>query len=276
MLTPNYPDILQTLMQVNFNKFCTFAIRMKEQEQKSEWFEDWFNTPYYHILYKNRNYEEAEFFMRNLVAYLQITPAHKVLDLACGKGRHAIFLNKLGLDVTGADLSPNSIAEAGKSENKRLHFLVHDMREAIPGAHFDFIVNLFTSFGYFDTQEDNQQVLNAIHQMLVPGGKLVIDFFNVEKVVRNMVPAEHKNIEGIDFHIEKHWDGTHIYKKISFEDNGESFSFTERVQGLRLSDFQRLLLKSDFEITDTFGDLHLHPFDIHESDRLIIIATKRS
>lgn len=262
-------------MQVNFNKFCTFAVRMKNQAQNSEWFKDWFNTPYYHILYKNRNYEEAEFFMRNLVSHLQIKPDHQVLDLACGKGRHAIFLNKLGLNVTGADLSGNSIKEASRSANERLHFLVHDMREVIPNAHFDFIVNLFTSFGYFDTQKDNLKVLNSIHTMLTPGGKLVIDFFNVSKVVRKMVNEEIKTVEGIDFHIQKRYDGQHIYKQISFTDKGEHFSFTERVQGLGLDDFRNLLSEADFEIEDIFGDMHLHPFNIHESDRLIIIAVKK-
>src|SRR6478736_8592284 len=98
------------------------------QGQTSNWFASWFDTPYYHILYKDRDEEEAEFFMDNLVHYLNLPEEAKILDLACGKGRHAFHLNQLGYDVTGADLSENSIAEASKSSNAKLHFTVHDMR----------------------------------------------------------------------------------------------------------------------------------------------------
>ena len=263
-------------MQVNFNKFCIFAVRMKKEAHKSEWFEEWFNTSYYHILYKNRNQKEAEIFVQNLVNKLEIKPEHRVLDLACGKGRHSIFLNKLGLDVTGADLSPNSIYEAKKSENERLNFLVHDMREVIPGTSFDFVVNLFTSFGYFDDQEDNLKVLGSIHEMLAPNGKLVIDFLNMAYVAREMKAEETKTIDGIDFHISKRFDGKHIYKKITFTDLGKTHTYTERVQGLSPTDFENLLQLSGFKLEQTFGDIHLNPFDEQKSDRFILIATKNA
>lgn len=261
-------------MQVNFNKFRTFAFPMKNEAQKSEWFEEWFDTPYYHILYKNRNYSEAENFVRNLVDELQINPGHTVLDLACGKGRHSIFLNKLGLKVMGADLSSNSIAEAKKQENDRLQFIVHDMRETIPHAKFDFVVNLFTSFGYFDSREENLEVLLSIHEMLVKGGKLVIDFFNVEKVVKEMKATETKTVEGIDFHISKRFDGKHIYKNISFSDQGRSYHYTERVQGLAPDDFFQLLQEAGFRVVQTFGDIELNPFDSQNSERFILIAER--
>ncbi len=263
-------------MQVNFNKFCIFAVRMKKEAPKSEWFEEWFNTPYYHILYKNRNHHEAEVFVSNLVCRLDIKAEDHVLDLACGKGRHSIFLNKLGLQVTGADLSSNSICEAREAENERLHFIRHDMREVIPNAKFDFVVNLFTSFGYFDDQADNLKVLNSIHEMLTPEGKLVIDFFNLEHVVREMKAEETKTIDGIDFHIFKRFDGKHIYKTITFTHQGQEHSHTERVQGLAAADFEKLLQLSGFRIEDTFGDFQLNPFDNEQSDRFILIATKNA
>lgn len=249
---------------------------MKNEVQKTEWFEEWFNTPYYHILYKNRNYHEAEVFVSNLVCRLDIQPEDHVLDLACGKGRHSVFLNKLGLKVTGADLSINSIEAARALENERLHFIRHDMREVIPGAEFDFVVNLFTSFGYFDDQADNLKVLHSIHQMLTPEGKLVIDFFNLDYVVREMKAVEVKTVEGIDFHITKRFDGKHIYKQITFTDKGKAHTYTERVQGLGMADFEKLLGMAGFTITDTFGDFQLHPFDAQQSDRLILIATKNA
>ncbi|MBC7524978.1 MAG: methyltransferase domain-containing protein, partial [Flavobacterium sp.] len=113
------------------------------------WYASWFDSPYYHILYKDRNYREAQIFMDNLTRYLNLPEKAKVLDLACGKGRHSIYLNQLGFEVTGVDLSENSILEAKKNENESLHFNVHDMRNPFHQK-FDAIFNLFTSFGYFE------------------------------------------------------------------------------------------------------------------------------
>ena len=74
------------------------------------WFANWFDSSYYHILYKNRDEKEAELFIDNLVQHLQIPQGSTLIDIACGKGRHATYFNSLGLDVIGIDLSPNSIA----------------------------------------------------------------------------------------------------------------------------------------------------------------------
>ena len=124
----------------------------------SNWFESWFDTKYYHILYKERNDEEAQLLMDNLTHYLNLPEDAKILDLACGKGRHAIYLNSLGFDVTGIDLSENSIKEASQFANEKLHFKVHDMRETC-NEKYDAIFNLFTSFGYFEDDTDNYKTI---------------------------------------------------------------------------------------------------------------------
>lgn len=243
--------------------------------EKKEWFAEWFDTKYYHILYKDRDHQEAERFIKNLCNFLQLEKDKKVLDLACGKGRHALMLNKLGYSVQGADLSPSSIQEANKFANEHLHFVVHDMREIIPNTQFGCIFNLFTSFGYFDSMEDNLKVLNSVHEMLTQNGLLIIDFMNAEKVISNLVKEEIKQIEGISFNIERRYDGTHIYKDIRFVDEGHDFHFTERVQGLKEEDFRILLDKAGFNILHTFGDFDLNRYDNSSSDRLIIIAVRR-
>ena len=125
-----------------------------ENPQSENWFASWFDTDYYHILYKDRNDDEAQQFMDNLTHYLNLPEEAKILDLACGKGRHSIYLNSLGFDVTGADLSENSIAEASKFSNKNLRFKEHDMRISFEEK-YDAIFNLFTSFGYFENDADN-------------------------------------------------------------------------------------------------------------------------
>jgi 2-polyprenyl-3-methyl-5-hydroxy-6-metoxy-1,4-benzoquinol methylase len=245
--------------------------------KKSEnlWFAEWFDTKYYHTLYKHRDESEAELFMRNIISHLQLDKESHICDLACGKGRHAQFLSTLGYRVTGLDLSENSIRTASKNANDRLSFDVHDMRDVYQQKTFDAVFNLFTSFGYFDSQSDNLKVLTSISEMLNEDGVLVIDFMNAEKVINKLVAEEVKSIEGIEFHINRTCDGAHIYKNIQFNDNGEHFDFTERVQALTRTHFEQLLDVAQFELLNVFGNYKLESFDEQNSDRLILIARKR-
>ena len=239
-------------------------------QQASNWFESWFDTEYYHILYKERNDEEAQLLMDNLTHYLNLPEEAKILDLACGKGRHAIYLNSLDYDVTGADLSENSIAEASKFANDKLHFKVHDMREPFEEK-YDAIFNLFTSFGYFDDDADNYKTIKAIHNSLTETGFAVIDFMNVDYVLENLVANEIKTVDGIDFHIKRYLKDGHIYKEIDFEDKGEKFHFTEKVQALRLEDFEKMMEEAGIYLLDIFGDYKLRKFFKTQSERLIMI-----
>ncbi len=240
-----------------------------------EWFASWFDTSYYHSLYKNRDEGEAKRFIQNLAGFLSLKPQTKVLDLACGKGRHSVTLNEIGMDVLGVDLSAHSIQLAKISENHSLHFQVHDMREIIHNVHFDAVFNLFTSFGYFSYTKDNERVLLAVHQMLNENGLLILDFMNSKKIVANLVPQELKTVDGINYHITRSFDGNRIHKKIEFTDKGKDFSFSECVQALQLEDFTTLLANQKFQIIHTFGDFDLHSFDEEKSDRLILIARKK-
>ena len=241
---------------------------------QKEWFAEWFDTSYYHQLYQNRNEEEASLFISNLLQFLNLPKSSKLLDLACGKGRHSVTLNTLGYEVLGVDLSANSIQQASKFQNETLSFATHDMREVIENKTFDGIFNLFTSFGYFDHESENEKVCVAILHMLAPKGKLVIDFMNAEKVIQNLVEKETKTVGDLTFNLERRYDGKHIFKDIRFQDNGQNFHFTERVQALKLEDFQRLLEK-EFTILETFGTFDLKAFSPTDSDRLIIIAERK-
>lgn len=234
------------------------------------WFASWFDTSYYHILYKDRDYEEAQLFMDNITQYLNLPDDAKVLDLACGKGRHSIYLNQLGYDVTGADLSANSIAAAKAFENEKLRFVVHDMREACVQK-YDAVFNLFTSFGYFDNDQDNLKTLVAIKDSLTEYGFAVIDFMNAQKVIDNLVPTEVKIVDDITFNITRKYENGHIFKDIKFEDQGQQFHYTEKVQALTLKDFETMMEQAGIFLLDTFGDYKLKKFYANESDRLIMV-----
>lgn len=234
------------------------------------WYSSWFDTPFYHILYKDRDDTEAHAFMDTLTDYLNLPENGTVLDLACGKGRHARYLNKIGYNVTGVDLSENSIAFAKQFENHRLHFEVHDMRLPYK-KEFDAVFNLFTSFGYFDKEEDNLSTIKAIKADLNEFGFGVIDFMNSEFVIDNLVPEETKTVDGIIFNLKRYVKDGYIIKDIVFEANGKPYAFQERVRGLTLSDFEALFEQADVYLLDVFGDYKLSKFNAKTSERLVMI-----
>ena len=240
----------------------------------SEWFKDWFDTKYYHILYQERNSEEAQLFIENLVEKIGVNSGAYVLDLACGKGRHSVYLNKLGFRVLGVDLSEHNIEYAKQFENEKLGFVQQDMREPIEDQNFDAVLNLFTSIGYFDHVEDNLKVFKAIKGYLKSDGLLVIDFLNIERVLDCHIGFETKIVDGISFNLNRYEENGFIIKDISFEDNGKAYKYKEKVQALSLNDFTEQLKKSDFEIKSVFGDYKLSNFEPNKSERLIIIASK--
>jgi len=238
------------------------------------WFDSWFDTKYYHILYKNRDYSEAENFITNLTADLKINPNKSILDLACGKGRHSIFLNKLGYKTTGVDLSKQSIEHANQFKTPTLDFFVHDMREQIKNNSFDYVFNLFTSIGYFEDESDNLKMLNSIDSYTNEDGVLVIDFMNANKVISNLVLDEVKVVDGITFTINRKVENGFIIKTISFTDNNQKFNFQEKVQALELHHFENYLKETNFSIYKVVGDYNLGNFDVEKSNRLIIFAKK--
>ena len=239
-------------------------------KNSENWFSTWFDSPYYHILYKNRNEEEAQVFMDNVTYYLNMPENGTILDLACGKGRHSIYLNKLGYQVTGVDLSENSIAIANESSNESLQFKTHDMREPMNKT-YDAVFNLFTSFGYFDTYEDNIKTLKAIKDSINEYGFGVIDFFNTDFIIENLVAEETKEIDGITFNIKRFVENKKIIKEIRFSDKGESFFFTEKVSAFTLSDFEAMMEEAGIYLLEIFGDYKLKKFYKSQSERLIMI-----
>lgn len=236
-----------------------------------DWFTDWFNTPYYHILYKDRNDADAQLFMKNITAFLALSKTTHILDLPCGKGRHSVFLNSLGYKVTGGDLSENSINFAKKFENDTLQFKVHDMRKPFNNT-YDAVFNLFTSFGYFDDDKEDLLILNNIKKGLNTNGYFVFDFLNAEKVKNTLVKKETKIVDGITFNITREIKDYFIIKNISFFADGKNHNFTERVKYLDIQKMKSYFSNVGFTITNIFGDYNLSDFNALNSNRLILIA----
>jgi SAM-dependent methyltransferase len=248
--------------------------KIQEGSMQRKWFQYWFNSPFYHILYSQRNDEEAEYLIDNLSAFLKPPANSKILDIACGRGRHSIYLNKKGYDVTGIDLSEQSIKYAQQFEQKNLHFFVHDMRKLAFINYFDIALNLFTSFGYFETEKEHVNALKSFRKGIKADGTLVIDYFNTQKILKNLTNQETKTIEGIEFHLHKFVSEGKIIKHINFEHKAKTYAFEERVQAFTLEDFQRMFEKSGLQIQNVFGSYGLDAFDETKSDRLILVCTK--
>ena len=246
---------------------------MVHLEDKEEWFATWFDSPYYHVLYDHRNDEEAADFLQKLVEYLSIPKNSKVLDLCCGAGRHSRVLQRLGLEVSGCDLSANSIQEAKLNSAPEIVFFEHDMRDSL-SEKYAVIFNLFTSFGYFDDLSDNLKVLNAVNEALNPGGLFVLDFMNVHKVEAELKRRQEIQKGTIRFFIQREISAGKVVKSIAFEDAGKSYFFQEKVQALTLDNFRELFEKSGLKIREIFGNYQLEGFNPVESDRLIFVCEK--
>jgi len=241
---------------------------------QQNWFKSWFDSPYYHLLYNHRDYSEAQQFIATLFEFLSLPKHTEVLDLACGKGRHAMQIHTLGYDVVGVDLSPQSIESANSMAESGLSFKTGDMRELPFNSEFDLIVNLFTSFGYFQQEGENIKVIESIAKTLRPKGRLVLDYLNVEKVEETL-PSEQKVKRGdITFHVRKEIHNGFIVKTIQFEDGNKRYEFKEHVKLLRVSDFKKIFIDCGFEVSSVFGDYELNLFDEKTSDRLIFIVQK--
>jgi len=244
------------------------------KEVQEDWFSTWFNSPYYHLLYKHRDYSEAKRFIDNLDRYFQWKKDDVIMDLACGKGRHSIYLNQKGGHVTGLDLSPQNILYAGSFQNSRLDFAVHDMREVYAKGAFTHIVNLFTSFGYFTAEEDNLAVFKSVFESLRSDGFFLLDYLNPDKVISELVAEEEKVVDGIKFNISRRIEDGFIVKDIVFKANGDTNFFQERVQILRKEHFEYYFEKVGLTLETVFGDYDLKPFDSIKSDRMIFVAKK--
>ncbi|MEQ9300335.1 MAG: methyltransferase domain-containing protein [Cyclobacteriaceae bacterium] len=241
---------------------------------RKEWFGEWFNSPYYHILYSHRDYEDAQLFIDNLIEKLAMPIESQVLDIACGKGRHSIYLNQKGFDVTGIDLSPENIKKARKSENDRLRFDVHDMREEYKDHSFDLGLNLFTSFGYFNTDEEHAQAIWAIANSIKASGYFLLDFLNPFVVINNLVHEEVKRVEGIEFLIKKSYDGEFILKDIHFNDSQTEYHYQEKVKAIRRTEFLNYFERAGLEVIELYGDYGLGGYMAETSERLIFLTRK--
>jgi SAM-dependent methyltransferase len=239
-------------------------------------FNHWFDTPYYHLLYAHRDEHEATAFIDRLINHLDPPLEATMIDIACGKGRHALQLAQKGFQVTGIDLSASSIEAARKLEQANLKFMVHDMRLPIQLDPVDYAFNFFTSFGYFETESEDQQAIASMARALKPGGWLIMDYLNLPLAENQLIPRSETESNGIQFISERKITKRFIEKNITVIDPSlsERLHFNERVARYRLTDFTRIFEAHGLSLETCLGNYALDPYNETNSPRLILIARK--
>ena len=239
--------------------------------------DNWFGSLYYKILYQNRDEYEAQEFIENLLTNLRPLPNSRMLDIACGEGRHAKQLAEHGYNVTGIDISHQSIETAKSFETDNLQFFVQDMRMPFYVNYFDFAFNFFTSFGYFSCQRNHLSAAKCFAAALKNDGILVIDYLNFEYVLANLVAEETVHRGSYSFKISRKFENKHIMKEICFLDaDNKPRIYKESVAAFGVNDFITMFKQCGLSLVCTFGDYKLSGFNPLESPRLIMIFKKRN
>lgn len=250
------------------------------EEKAREWFEEWFDHPLYLKVYHHRDAEEADRCVRTILALTGIDPARlpapSVLDVACGAGRHAHAFARAGLSVTANDLSPFLLDQAKKqaaAEGIDLEFSRQDMRTIRFERRFDLVAQLFSSFGYFDTDQEDREVIASVAALLQPGGWYVLDLINPAQLKHNFKPRTERNAGTLSIIEERALSESHVTKRITLrEESGKEHSFSESVRLYSLDDAVALLESGGFQIERVVGDYDGGPFDAATSPRMMLLS----
>jgi SAM-dependent methyltransferase len=237
------------------------------------WFATWFDSTYYQQLYRHRDDKEAEEFIDLVLAELQPADKSVMLDLGCGTGRHSKYLASKGYTVFGLDLATSSIRQAKKFASESLYFHKWDMRKPFGKNNFDFVFSFFTSFGYFDSTDENNKVIKNMATALKKDGTILIDYMNATYAEDHLVPVEEKEIDGVWYHINRWADDQFIYKRIAIMDS--SLAYTEQVAKFSLDDFDQFFEENGLEMISVYGDYELNDYDAQASKRMIMMARKK-
>jgi SAM-dependent methyltransferase len=240
------------------------------------WFKTWFNSPYYHILYKNRSQQEADDFVKKCIESFNFQANQTLLDVACGKGRHARAFAAASMDVTGVDLSEESILFARQFETEKLHFHIHDMRRVFRVNYFDYVTNLFTSFGYFKNEHENRLAATSMMHAVKPGGYFLIDFVNQQFAFDAIKKHQEETIvlENVTFTIKKVLAGNRLIKQIQVIDGQRKEEHQESLNSFSYSEMISLFESTGLTMKAIYGDYQLAEYNEMSSPRMIILFQK--
>jgi SAM-dependent methyltransferase len=238
------------------------------------WYIKSFQDDYLKI-YSHRTDEAAKEEVNQITSLLNMETKKNVLDLCCGNGRHSRQLAKLGYQVTGIDLSTVLLQEAEqRNDAKAIRYLHRDVRDLPFKDEFDYILNLFTSFGYFEQIEENMKVFTSIHNSLKLDGKFLIDFLNPGYVKSTLVPYSERTVDDLLVIEKRRIEGKKVCKDIEIHQGKEIRTYQEQVNLFEFEEMKSMIESSGLEVTQVYGDFKQQTYDELESPRMIIIGKK--
>jgi 2-polyprenyl-3-methyl-5-hydroxy-6-metoxy-1,4-benzoquinol methylase len=256
---------------------------LSRDEASREWFEDWFNHPLYLKVYSHRDDSEANLCVETILRITGFDHAQEqvsVLDIACGAGRHAFAFARRGLHVTANDLSRFLLGTAENEAIKEelpITFSGCDMRAINLDRQFDLVVQLFSSFGYFETDAEDRTVVRNVKTMLSQDGWYVLDLLNPSWLRRHFVPRTEKTAGELSIIEERTLSSDRVVKRIDIRDaDGHELSFTESMRLFSPERISGLLESEGLEVIRIAGDYRGSDFDEAVSPRMVIFSRKRS
>ena len=237
------------------------------------WYTEWFGTRYYKLLYGHRDEDDARAWVGTILRRSGLSTGNELLDMGCGRGRHARWFAEHGLKVTGIDLSAQSVNDA-RSYCPDATFIVHDMRTTFASGRFDAVVCLFTSLGYSTDRADDQRAVDAATRALKPGGLFVLDLLNGAIVRKDLVQEDCQIESDVRFTMQRRVEGDTIVKDIHVDDQGCSHRFTERVHAWTVEEVSAMVARAGLLVESITDGPDPDPFDPLASDRIVMWARK--
>lgn len=244
-----------------------------------DWFEEWFRSDFYLKLYSHRDQEEAQACVDLILTATGLHPGTdspmQALDLAAGPGRHAIVLAQRGFNVTAVDLSPTllGVAERGAHEaGVTIEFVRSDMREIDFTDRFDLVLQLFTSFGYFEDRSDDALVLQRVRGAIRDGGYYALDLINEQHLRRTLVRENLRALGNLMVREERRITEGRIEKTITIPHGDGRRQFMESVRLYSPETIDCMLRSAGFEPALWFGDYSGAPYDPETSERMLVIS----
>lgn len=238
------------------------------------WYEKAFGDDYLSI-YEHRDIDEARRDIRDIIRLIKAEKDDRILDLCCGSGRHLRALYEEGYrHLYGFDLSPQLLKNARRRNGQNIKYIQGDMRVLPFKDKFDFIMSLFTSFGYFENDRENKNVLKGVYNTLTHGGTFILDYMNKIYIENNLVEKDilYKNHMKIDI---KRWisnDGKRVEKEMVINPGNKIYN--ESVRLFSMEELLSMFLEQGFININYFGSLSGDNYD-NSSQRIIITGEKQ-